>query len=139
MAMHNELWFPSVIWSSVVNNVDNIALKKFAYDKIKEDDKGRVISNNKGYQSVDLRPKEHSEIDRFVQILDKEIAEISMQVGLRMPKLYNIWINVNYPGSSNNLHHHINVRFFIKIVIKSYKGMRQTPINLLNLHQITKF
>ena len=38
MAMHNELWFPSVIWSAVINNVDNGALKKFAYDKIKEDD-----------------------------------------------------------------------------------------------------
>ena len=32
MAMHNELWFPSVIWSAVINNVDNGALKKFAYD-----------------------------------------------------------------------------------------------------------
>tara|TARA_A100001035_G_scaffold101387_1_gene79361 strand:+ start:1200 stop:1787 length:588 start_codon:yes stop_codon:yes gene_type:complete len=111
MAMHNELWFPSVIWSSVVNNVDNVALKKFAYDKIKEDPNGRVISNNKGYQSVDIRPQEHAEIDRFVQTLDKEIAEISMQVGLKMPKLYNIWINVNYPGSSNNLHHHIGAIF----------------------------
>ena len=47
MAMHNELWFPSVIWSAVINNVDNGALKKFAYDKIKEDPQGRQISNNK--------------------------------------------------------------------------------------------
>ena len=41
--MHNELWFPSVIWSAVINNVDNGALKKFAYDKIKEDDKISIL------------------------------------------------------------------------------------------------
>ena len=109
--MHNELWFPSVIWSAVINNVDNSALKKFAYDKMKEDPEGRTISNNKGYQSVDIKPQENQEIDHLVKTLDGEIAQISHQVGLKMPKLYNIWINVNGQGSSNNLHHHIGAIF----------------------------
>ena len=65
MAMHNELWFPSVIWSSVVNNVDNVALKNLLMIKSKKIPNGRVISNNKGYSSVDIRPQEHAEIDRF--------------------------------------------------------------------------
>ena len=69
MAMHNELWFPSVIWSAVINNVDNGALKKFAYDKIKEDPQGRQISNNKGYQSVDIKP------DLSEQTLEKLISK----------------------------------------------------------------
>jgi len=111
MAMHNELWFPSVIWSAVINNVDNSALKKFAYNKIKEDPQGRQISNNKGYQSVDIKPRENAEIDHLVHTLDKEMIEIAQQTGLKMPKLYNIWVNVNYPGSSNNMHHHIGAIF----------------------------
>ena len=111
MAMHNELWFPSVIWSAVINNVDNGALKKFAYDKMKEDPQGRQISNNKGYQSVDIKPRENAEIDHLVHTLDKEMLEIAQQTGLKMPKLYNIWVNVNYPGSSNNMHHHIGAIF----------------------------
>ena len=74
MAMHNELWFPSVIWSAVINNVDNGALKKFAYDKIKEDPQGRQISNNKGYQSVDIKPRENAEIDHE---LINEIMQIT--------------------------------------------------------------
>ena len=44
--MHNELWFPSVIWSPVLNNVDNSELKKFAFMiTMKQDPKGRKLSN----------------------------------------------------------------------------------------------
>jgi uncharacterized protein (TIGR02466 family) len=111
MAMHNELWFPSVIWSSILNNVDNSVLKKFAYDKIKEDPKGRHHSNNKGYQSIDLKPNECTEVDRLIQNIDKEIVAIAAQTGLKPPRLYNIWLNVNYPGASNDLHHHIDSIF----------------------------
>jgi len=111
MAMHNELWFPSVIWTSVIHNVDNAALKKFAYNKIKEDPQGRTISNIDGYQSVDIKPNECTEIDRLVQTIDREILEICSQVGLRPPKLYNIWCNVNYPRASNEMHHHLGALF----------------------------
>tara|TARA_Y100000389_G_scaffold200679_1_gene241661 strand:- start:132 stop:719 length:588 start_codon:yes stop_codon:yes gene_type:complete len=129
MAMHNELWFPSVIWSAVINNVDNSALKKFAYAKIKEDPNGRKISNNKGYQSIDIRPKENAEIDQLVHILDREISEISQQTGVRMPKLYNIWVNVNYPGSSNNLHHHIGAMFSGVYYVDSDPNLNQGNIS----------
>jgi len=111
MAMHNELWFPSVIWSAMINNVDNIALKKFAYDKMKEDPEGRKISNVDGYQSVDIKPNECTEVDRLIQNIDSEISIISQQTGLKPPRLYNIWVNVNTPGSSNELHHHIGAIF----------------------------
>ena len=127
--MHNELWFPSVIWSAVINNVDNSALKKFAYAKIKEDPNGRKISNNKGYQSIDIRPKENAEIDQLVHILDREISEISQQTGVRMPKLYNIWVNVNYPGSSNNLHHHIGAMFSGVYYVDSDPNLNQGNIS----------
>jgi uncharacterized protein (TIGR02466 family) len=53
MAMHTELWFPSVIWSAVIHHIDNKALRHWAYDR-KRNDVGRVISNYSGYQSSDI-------------------------------------------------------------------------------------
>ena len=44
MPLHNELWFPSPIWSGKFFNVDNDELKKFAYAQ-KERDTGVSISN----------------------------------------------------------------------------------------------
>lgn len=108
--MHNELWFPSVIWSSIIHSVDNSALKKFAYDKQKTDE-GRILSNHGGWQSNDIKPNEFLEIDKLIQTIDKEIAIIASQTGLKYPKLYNIWVNINTPGSYNNLHHHVDAIF----------------------------
>ena len=63
MAMHTELWFPSVIWSSIIHVVNNAQLKSFAYDR-KKNDVGRVISNFNGFQSSDLLPGDCEQIDR---------------------------------------------------------------------------
>ena len=106
MAMHTELWFPSVIWSAIIHSVDNNQLKKFAYDK-QVNDSGRIISNFGGFQSNDLKPNENAQIDILINTLNKEISECSKQVGLPALQLYNIWININKPGSYNNLHNHV--------------------------------
>ena len=107
MAMHTELWFPSVIWSSVVHVVDNTELKLYAYDRMKKD-QGRVISNYGGWQSTDLLPGECNSLDRLVDLLDKEMNECAVQVGLPELEIQNIWINVNPPGSYNHLHNHVD-------------------------------
>ena len=106
MAMHTELWFPSVIWSSIIHVVDNAELKRYAYDRMKTD-RGRVISNYGGWQSSDLRPGECEQIDRLVALLDKEMNECSAQVGMPEIEIQNIWINVNPPGAYNHLHNHV--------------------------------
>lgn len=106
MAMHAELWFPSVIWSSVIHVVDNSKAKHFAYER-KKADSGRVISNYNGYQSSDLLPGECSEIDDLVELLDSEVETICKQVGLPELEIYNIWLNINPPGSYNHLHNHV--------------------------------
>lgn len=108
--MHNELWFPSVVWSTVLHNIDNSEIKKFAYD-LKKKDPGRVISNYGGWQSDNLLPGQCPEIDKLVATLDGEIALCSKQVGLKQSTLYNIWININPPGAYNNLHHHLGATF----------------------------
>ena len=81
MAMHTELWFPSVIWSAMTHKFDNNALKKFAYDR-KNNDPGRIISNYNGYQSSDLLPGDHQVIDQLVNFLDREVNACAKQVGL---------------------------------------------------------
>lgn len=105
MAMHTELWFPSVIWSSIVHVVDNIELKKWAYEK-KSEDKGTVNSNYGGWQSSNVSSGECWEIDALVDHLNVEVNECARQVGLKEVELYNLWININPPGSYNHLHSH---------------------------------
>ena len=111
MAMHNELWFPSVLWSAIRHDIDNSVIKKFAYEYQKRIPEGRVISNYGGWQSHDIRPGECAEIDKLVGILNTEVADCAKQVGLKIPMLYNIWININPPGAYNNLHHHLGSMF----------------------------
>ena len=107
MAMHTELWFPTVIWSAMTHFADNSELKRWAYEKQKTDP-GRVISNYKGFQSSDITLGENPEIDKLVAHLDKELKECAHQVGLPELEIYNLWININPPGSYNHLHNHLN-------------------------------
>jgi len=106
MAMHTELWFPSVIWSSIIHVVNNDELKKFAYQR-KQTDKGRVVSNYGGWQSNDIKPGESDQIDRLVKTLNEEMKTCATQVGLKECEIYNIWININPPNSYNHLHNHV--------------------------------
>jgi len=106
MAMHTELWFPQVVWSAVIHCVDNKQLKHWAYDR-KRNDVGRVISNYNGYQSSDILPGDHEQIDLLVDYLNKEIDNCARQVGLAPLEIYNIWLNINPPGAYNHLHNHV--------------------------------
>ena len=106
MAMHTELWFPSVIWSAVIHHIDNKALRHWAYDR-KRNDVGRVISNYSGYQSSDILPGDCEEIDRLVDHLNKEMNSCAKQVGLPELEVNNIWLNINPPGAYNHLHNHV--------------------------------
>lgn len=105
MTMHAELWFPSVIWSSVVHSIDNNALKRYAYERQKAD-KGRQVSNYLGWQSSDILQGECKDIDLMVDTLNKEIEECRRQVGLPALQIQNLWININPKGAYNQLHNH---------------------------------
>ena len=110
MAMHTELWFPSVIWSSVVNAIDNNDLKRFAYE-CKKSNNGRVVSNYGGFQSNDLTASSDAQISKLVEYITAEANTCANQVGLNDVELYNIWININPPGSYNHLHSHVGSVF----------------------------
>jgi uncharacterized protein (TIGR02466 family) len=106
MAMHTELWFPSVIWSSVIHVVDNDEVKAFAYNK-QAQGQGRIISNYGGFQSQDISSGECNAIDRLVKLLNDEMNTCANQVGMKNLEIQNIWVNINPPGSYNHLHNHI--------------------------------
>ena len=105
MALHNEIWFPSVIWSGVIPPQPNTELTDFIYDKRKSDP-GVKISNCNGWQSSEIVKGECDQIDYLVSVFDKEIAFCVEQTGLPDLEINNIWINVNPPGAYNQLHNH---------------------------------
>jgi uncharacterized protein (TIGR02466 family) len=105
MAMNTELWFPQVIWSAIIHMVDNYELKHWAYDR-KKNDIGRRISNFGGYQSDDIRQGVNAQIDKLVDHLNQEVKALALQVSLPPLEVNNIWLNINPPGSYNELHSH---------------------------------
>lgn len=106
MAMHTELWFPSVIWSSVIHVVDNAEVKSFAYN-LQETNQGRIVSNYNGFQSQDIKSGDCPAIDRLVKLLNEEMNTCANQVGMTNLEIQNIWININPPSSYNHLHNHV--------------------------------
>ena len=111
MALHSELWFPSVVWSGMMHSVDNVDIAQYAYRRKKED-KGVTISNFGGWQSSPIQQGDNLSVDQLIRdILDVEIDNCRRQVGLKPVELYNIWININPPGSYNHLHNHVGAVF----------------------------
>lgn len=106
MAMHTELWFPSVIWSAMTHFGNNSELKRYAYQR-QSADAGRVVSNHGGYQSSDIMSGDSTEIDTLAAGISAEISACAKQVGLPQLQLYNIWLNINPPNSYNHLHNHV--------------------------------
>jgi uncharacterized protein (TIGR02466 family) len=106
MAMHTELWFPSVVWSSVIHVVDNAEVKSFAYG-LRETNQGRTVSNYNGFQSQDIKNGDCLAIDRLVKLLNDEMNTCANQVGMHHLEIQNLWININPPNSYNHLHNHV--------------------------------
>ena len=105
MALNAEQWFPSVIWSGLLNGVDNDALTVFAYDR-QAIDEGVTISNYLGWQSNSIKQGENEEFDNFVNALNQQINNCAVQAELPDLQIQNIWININKPGAYNHLHNH---------------------------------
>lgn len=103
--MHTELWFPQVIWSAIIHMIDNYELKNWAYER-KKNDIGRRVSNFGGYQSDDIQQGVNPQVDKLVSHLNQEVKTLVTQVSLPQLELKNIWLNINPPGSYNELHTH---------------------------------
>jgi|TARA_Y100000114_G_C11728698_1_gene312346 uncharacterized protein (TIGR02466 family) len=105
MALNAEQWFPCVIWSGLLNGVDNNAIETFAYDK-KAVDEGVQISNYIGWQSKSILQGDSAEFDQLVNAITEQVDACAAQAELPPLQIQNIWININTPGAYNTLHNH---------------------------------
>tara|TARA_B100000902_G_scaffold279862_1_gene265656 strand:+ start:911 stop:1495 length:585 start_codon:yes stop_codon:yes gene_type:complete len=105
MALTAEQWFPSVIWSGMMDGVDNAQIETFANDR-KQLDEGVQVSNYIGWQSGPIRQGDNEEFDKLVGAITDQVNGCAVQADIPALQIQNIWINVNTPGSYNHLHNH---------------------------------
>ena len=100
-----DLIFPNVVWKTVLSDIDNEELKKFAYS-LKSASNGRKLSNVNGWQSDLIQHSNHTEIQKLVEVLEFALTDISVNVGLPMGIISGMWININPINSFNLPHDH---------------------------------
>ena len=105
MALTAEQWFPSVIWSGMMDGADNAAIETFANDR-KAIDEGVQVSNYIGWQSGPIRQGDSEEFDKLVRVITEQVNGCAVQADIPELAIQNIWVNVNTPGSYNHLHNH---------------------------------
>tara|TARA_B100000925_G_C21938227_1_gene443353 strand:+ start:499 stop:1083 length:585 start_codon:yes stop_codon:yes gene_type:complete len=121
MPLHNELWFPSPIWSGKFFNVDNEDIENFS-SALRQRTSGVIKSNYGGWQSDSIGRGHSVGIDTLVDNLDREIYEICKQTSLPQLEIYNIWINVNPKNCFNIQHDHIGAVFTGVYYVKAKEG-----------------
>jgi len=107
--MFIEPIFSTPIWSEILNlNLDEI--ESFAYEE-KDKDCGKQVSNQGGWQSKDyyLNDLENTPLAPLINNVRKllPICCQTLEVS-KTPKIDNVWININPPGSYNKPHIHGN-------------------------------
>jgi uncharacterized protein (TIGR02466 family) len=105
MALTAEQWFPSVIWSGMMDGVNNAHIETFANDR-KQLDEGVQVSNYIGWQSGPIRQGDNEEFDKLVGAITDQVNGCAVQADIPELAIQNIWININTPGSYNHLHNH---------------------------------
>tara|TARA_R100000655_G_C2926778_1_gene183284 strand:+ start:37 stop:603 length:567 start_codon:yes stop_codon:yes gene_type:complete len=99
--------FITSIWNVSLNfNLDNL---KKEINKITNTDKGRIISNQGGYQSNDINMKTNTHINFLSKAIIDNANYFKKQLDLEDKSiLQNMWINKNYFKDYNTLHNHPN-------------------------------
>jgi len=105
--MQHDLWFPSPVSSSILQDLDNSKIENFCLS-LRKTSSGREISNLGGWQSDDLDLSEPKLQELFFEIR-KNLHLLKTDIGMKDNvelDIDNIWININEKGSSNQLHSH---------------------------------
>ena len=92
MALTAEQWFPSVIWSGMMDGADNAALETYAQDK-KQIDEGVQVSNYVGWQSGPIRQGDNEEFDKLVGAITEQVNACAVQADIPELQIQNIWMN----------------------------------------------
>lgn len=103
--LKSDIIFPTYIWSTELDNVDLNTLKNFAYE-LKSKSPGRLISGYGGWQSDRFKNNLPTELQTLIDQIELKVIEITFKLQIPAPRFGNIWININSPGSYNQIHNH---------------------------------
>lgn len=103
--MNLEKWFVTPIWYDYTQ-FDYAAAANRCLE-LSKTYPNRVLSNAGGWQSSSIDLREYSEFHIIHNTICYKINEIAKQINQEGKlQLDNVWINLNYPGSSNLRHVH---------------------------------
>jgi uncharacterized protein (TIGR02466 family) len=108
--MNLELYFPTPIWWQFVQNIDIDAIKNLCYRLKEENPFGRQISNQGGWQSIDFWPGTYPELADLEKIIleqaNRSVYDYGYDYDNVLVAMGNMWVNINYKGSTNQVHTH---------------------------------
>ena len=112
MELKADLWFPSIVFAGINDEINRTALKNIALAWRNKEPELAGNSNEGGWHSrsienVDLLPPDIREpLTQMVIELDKAIEYCRTSAGFPPLEMQNFWINVNGPGAYHTLHNH---------------------------------
>ena len=106
MRLTAEPWFPSTVWNTILDEIDNEELERYCL-QLRSDSEGRKRSNScNSFQSNSLAPNDNKEFDKLGHTITKLINEASQSVSIGQLGISDIWANVNGKGGFNYPHTH---------------------------------
>lgn len=93
-------------------NIDNKNFLNYCYD-IQKKDKGRILSNNGGYQSNNLNLYD-KQLEPLLSKITQSVFVYLNQCGFLLNlnlKISNMWLNINNYKDENTIHFHPNCLF----------------------------
>ena len=108
------LWFPSIIYAGVNENINRGFLKKTAlhWKALEPNPDYSSNSNDGGWHGRSIEDIDTVEDDlkdnilEFKNALDEEVEFVRKEVGFPELEFQNFWINVNGLGASHKIHNH---------------------------------
>ena len=108
-----NLFFPTPVWVSKLENYSNTNEKIFSYIKYlqKNDSDGIIRSNIKGWHSKDFDLKDEAP-QEFIKLISENIKNVLDDMNWdnksQIPKITSMWAIINKGGAANARHHHGN-------------------------------
>ena len=108
-----NLFFPTPVWASQLDNFKNINEEMYSYIKIKQenDQTGISKSNIKGWHSNDFDLND-KKIQNFIGFISPKIEKVMNDMNWdkvkQSVKINNMWAIINMGGSANLRHQHGN-------------------------------
>jgi uncharacterized protein (TIGR02466 family) len=107
--MHKKNVFEIPVWHvNISNNVNLEEIEKYCLSL--ENQSGRVISNEGGFQSNNLDLKNTPQLNDLFNAIEIESNKYSDSIKIKHCEMGNSWVNINYYLNSNQSHRHANAR-----------------------------